>query len=68
MVHRVNGVVFDYSNKDSLQLIGIEQAMKDAGTEAEKALSGTEYKVKGIRSINIHTAILDASLDGSVAF
>ena len=55
-VNRFNGISFDYSGKDSLQLVGIELAMMDARVKAERALAGSGYKIKGIRSVNIQSS------------
>jgi uncharacterized protein YggE len=54
-VNNINSINFDYSKRDSLELAAIELAVMDARTKAEKALSGTGYRVTGIKSINIQS-------------
>lgn len=54
-VNNINSINFDYSKRDSLELAAIELAVKDARTKAEKALSGTGYRITGIKSINIQS-------------
>ncbi len=56
-VNRIGGILFDYSGKDSLQLTAIELAMKDARVKAERALAGSGYNIKGIKTINIQWSI-----------
>lgn len=56
-VNRIGGILFDYSGKDSLQLTAIELAMKDARVKAERALAGSGYNIKGIKTINIQSSI-----------
>ena len=54
-VNNINSINFDYSKRDSLELAAIELAVRDARTKAEKALSGTGYRITGIKSINIQS-------------
>lgn len=53
--NNIVGIGFDYSRRDTLELSAIELAMRDARVKAEKSLTGTSYKIKGIKSINIQS-------------
>lgn len=52
----IQGIVFDVSNKEELKLKAIEVAMKDARAKADAALTGTSYKVTGIKTISIESS------------
>ncbi len=54
-VNTINNIGFDFSKKDSVELLAIELAMENARKKAERALSGTSYIIKGIKSINIQS-------------
>ncbi len=52
-VNIINGISFDVSNRSELKLEAIKDAMKDAKLKAEASLSGSSYKITGIRTISI---------------
>lgn len=54
-VNIINNIGFDFSKKDSVELMAIELAMENARKKAERAISGTSYSIKGIKSINIQS-------------
>ncbi len=49
----INGISFDVSNRNELKLEAIKDAMKDAKSKAEASLSGSGYKITGIKTISI---------------
>lgn len=54
-INTISSIQFDYSKRDSIELLAIELAMKDARLKAERALISTPYKISGIKSINIQS-------------
>lgn len=53
-IDSIEGITFDVSNKEKLELIAIRKAMKLAKEKALAALYGTHYKIIGIKSCVIN--------------
>ena len=54
-IDRVNNIRFDSSKREELEKEAIKKAMKDAKEKAEVTLTGTGYKITGIKTISVES-------------
>lgn len=60
--NRIYGIRFDSSERENLKKEAIAKAVEDAKEKAKAALTGTNYKIVGIKTISIQSGFIPSAL------